>query len=170
VKEVAEFLQFDDYEVAFADDEHHLKLDKMPKKDLMNLIEKESKVSLNKVNPSIVLLPFKHSYNQDHQAVFEAGFAAVRPRPQDIKSTPSVVLVYEQPDVIWSTEAFKPNFFVDITNEIEHKLKALRLYNSQVHPHPHPASLENVKNMASSRGVSIGCDAAEAYQCLRFKI
>ena len=50
-EEVMKFLSVDDYEIAFPSDEHHLKLDVMPQKTLVDWFEKESKLALNKIKP-----------------------------------------------------------------------------------------------------------------------
>ena len=58
-----------DYEILFKDTKTHLRLDAIPRKELVSLIEKDAKLSLQKLNPSIIALP-AISYNQDHEAVF----------------------------------------------------------------------------------------------------
>jgi len=170
IKQVSDFFNIDGYHLAYSDDEHHLQLDTVPQKKLINLIEKGSEVAMDKINPTMVLLPFGQSYHQDHRAVFQAGITACRPRPGDIKSTPALVLEYEQPDVYWSSDKFEPNFFMDISEEIDDKISALGLYKSQVHPFPHPVSAENVRNIANSRGIHLCKKAVEAFKCHRFAL
>lgn len=170
LKSVMEYLKVDGYHLAYISDDYHLLLDKKSQKELITMIERDTPVSLSKVNPTLVALPYQFSSNQDHRAVFEAGFSALRPRPDHLKPTAKVVLMYEQPDVFWGMGDFKPNFFVDISSVLDVKLRALSLYSTQIHPHPHPVSLENVKNIALARGIHVGKTAVEAFQCLRFLI
>lgn len=167
LKHVMEFLKIDDYDLLFEDDERHLRLDTLPLKELIDLFESGSKVSINKVKPTIVAIPFGGSYFQDHNTVFSAAFAACRPKPQDIKHMTDTVLVYTVPIDGWSTSRFEPNFFVDISNEIEIKLKALSLYKSQAHPDPHPCSIDNVKRINGINGTLAGLRVAESFMCLR---
>jgi LmbE family N-acetylglucosaminyl deacetylase len=170
IDQAMDYLKVDGYHLAYKDNDHHLNLDQVPRKKLIDLIEKDSPVSLHKIKPDIVMLPFQYSYHQDHQAVFQAGYAAVRPRPSETKLTPSTILSYEQPDLYWPFKRFLPNVFVDITDELDQKISALQFHKTQIRPFPNPVSLETVKYMARIRGVSIGVKAAEAYQCLRIKL
>lgn len=166
-EEVMKFLNVDDYEIVYADDKYHLKLDAIPLKELIDLFENGSKIAINKVNPTIVAIPYGGSYFQDHNAVFKAAFAACRPKPNDIKPMIDTVLVYSIPSDGWAITKFDQNFFVDISNELETKIKALSLYQSQMHPDPHPCSLENIKRISQVNGTMIGVKAAEAFICHR---
>ena len=58
IEKVAKFLKFDDYYLAFGGNDHHLKLDLWGQKALMDMIERGSSVSLEKVKPTIVAFPF----------------------------------------------------------------------------------------------------------------
>ena len=49
IEKVAKFLKYDDYKIVFPGDEFHLKLDQMPKKDLISEIENGQRISLNKI-------------------------------------------------------------------------------------------------------------------------
>jgi len=167
LKQTMAFLDVDDYDLLFDDDETHLRLDMLPLKKLIDLIESGSKVSINKVKPTILALPFGQSCFQDHEAVFRATFAACRPKPKNIKHMVDTVLVYSIPSDMWSINNFEPNFFVDISNEIKSKLDALLHYKSQIHPDPHPCSIENVKRIAEVNGSLVGIKSAESFMCLR---
>lgn len=167
-REVAAFLQVDDYEVLLVGEEYHLKLNTVPQRRLVDLIEKESRVSLNRVKPTMVAIPAPRHYHQDHRAVFEAAFAACRPIPWDLKPFQRVVLFYEQPDYGWSVARFEPNFYVDITKQLEAKLKALALHRSQLRAGLYIRSPDNVRRLAELRGREVGVEAAEAYICHRF--
>lgn len=169
-QDVMSYLGVDGYEIALVGDDYHLKLDSIPQKTMIDLIESKSRVSIESVKPTILALPYKDSYFQDHRAVFEAGFAAARPRPRGLKHTPDMVISYEQPDVYWSSKPFASDLLVDISRELDNKLMALSLYSSQSHPAPHPCSLENVRNIAKVRGSQICVDAAEAYHCYRYVV
>jgi LmbE family N-acetylglucosaminyl deacetylase len=161
------YLKVDDYDVALAGDEYHLNLDKFPQRDLINVIENGSKVSVAAVKPTIIVLPYGSSTNQDHEAVYKAGMAVCRPVPNDLKPFPQTVMLYEQPEVFWSHEAFKPNLYIDISEHLDNKIEALSFYESQVRKSPHPRSLENIRRIAQLRGSEICVNAAEAYMALR---
>ena len=159
----------DDYELVYNDSEVHLKLDAMPLKELINLFEKDARLSIDRLKPTMIILP-AISYNQDHEAVFRAGFTACRPHLPDVKPFQKIVLSCEYPALSWSLERekFHPNLYVDITDFIQVKLKALSCYKSQVRNKIHHCSLENVEWIARVRGREVSVEAAEAFMVHRF--
>lgn len=162
-------LKVDDYELIYNDSEIHLKLDAMPMKELISLFEKDCRLALDKIKPTMVILP-AISYNQDHEAVFRAGFTACRPGLPDVKPFQRIVLSCDNPAISWSLERekFHPNFYVDITDYLGAKLKAVSCYKSQVRPRLHHASLENIEWLARVRGREVSVEAAEAFMVHRF--
>src|SRR3989338_994836 len=163
------YLGVDDYDIVFKDAYTHLRLDTLPRRDLIAIIERESKVSIDKIKPTIVALP-AISYNQDHCAVFHAGFTACRPHLPQIKPFQKIVLVYDNPTLFWNTEyeKFHPNFYVDISKYIDIKLKAMSLHKSQLRNSLHHCSIDNLNNLVRLRGREISVEAAEAFMCYRF--
>lgn len=168
VEKVMEYMKVDGYEIMIMDDDIHLKLDVMPRKDLIDIIESKSKYSLNKINPDIIAVPSLACQNQDHEAVFNAAFTACRPRVKEGLNSAPAVLIYEQVDNLWTSRSFKPNFYVDISKYLDAKIHALSLYKSQMREEPNLRSMENVKRLAQLRGSEICVKAAEAFECCRF--
>lgn len=164
----AEFLQIDGYDILFKDSKKHLRLDAIPRRDLISIIERDSKVSIDKIKPTMVALP-AISYNQDHCAIFHAGFTACRPRGTN-NNFPSIVLAYDNPTLFWNVERekFHPNFYVDISKYCDIKIKALMLHQSQLKPRLHHCSLESLEHLIKLRGKEISVEAAEAFMCYRF--
>jgi LmbE family N-acetylglucosaminyl deacetylase len=64
-------------------------------------------------------------------------------------------------------QTFVPNRWVDVSDFIDLKMKALACYESQLQPHPAARSLEAVRALATWRGASIGVAAAEAFVIVR---
>lgn len=168
-EEEMEYLGVDDFDVIFEDDELHLRLDSLSRRDLIAEIEQESPLSLQKLEPTMLMLP-SISYNQDHEAVFRAGFTAARPGLDGVKHMPPFVLSYDNPTHFWNIERekFHPNFYVDISEYWETKKEALEKHDSQLRPSEHFLSLDNMLHLSKLRGREIGVDAAEAFMCLRF--
>ena len=162
-------LQVDDYELVYNDSEIHLKLDAMPLKELINLFEKDCRLSIDRIKPTMIVLPAA-SYNQDHEVVFRAGLTACRPSLPEVKPFQKIVLSCDNPAISWSLERekFHPNFYVDITDYLETKLKAVSCYHSQVRSRLHHASLENIEWLARVRGREVSVEAAEAFMVHRF--
>jgi LmbE family N-acetylglucosaminyl deacetylase len=161
-----EILGVDGYEILFTDAGSHLRLDAISRRDLMALIERDSAYAIDRVRPTVIVLPAA-SYNQDHEALFAAGFAACRPHLRDQKPFVNMVLACDAVQLGWRPTPFHPNVYVDISEYLGAKLDALACHKSQLRPAPDPGSLANVERLARLRGAEIGVDAAEGFECYR---
>lgn len=169
IEAVAKFLNYDNYHLAWEGNDYHLKLDLVGQKKLMDLIERESPVSVEKVKPTILTFPTPTSYNQDHQIVARAAHAAARPAGRPFKHFVTTVLSYEEPADFWNLEKpAEPNFFVPLTKaELNAKLSALKLYKSQLRPAPNLRSLAAIRTLATLRGSQSGNNFAEGFIAYR---
>lgn len=173
IRRVAAYLRYDGYALAFPGDDQHLRLDALPQKDLIHAIERGTKVSLEKVKPTLVLTTLPNDYNQDHRAASAATTAATRPAPPKFKRFQPFVLQYELPYVSWTCDgsASTPNVSVTLTaRDLAAKKRALRLYASQLKDPRSPLSLYAVSALARLRGTQAGADLAEAYVAKRVSI
>jgi LmbE family N-acetylglucosaminyl deacetylase len=159
-------LGVDGYEVLFKDNESHMRLDAMPKRDLIARLERDATYAIDRVRPTAVILPAA-SYNQDHVALFTAGFTACRPRLRTDKPFIDLVLVSDAPHLGWRETPFHPSVYVDISEYLTAKLDALACHASQLRPFPDLGSLRAVEHHARLRGAEIGVEAAEAFECYR---
>jgi LmbE family N-acetylglucosaminyl deacetylase len=159
-------LGVDGYDILFRDGERHMRLDALPRRDLVALIERDGRYAIDRIRPDVVILPSRCS-NQDHDAVFRAGFTACRPGLREAKPFAGAVLSADQPQLCWSPEAFKPNLYVDISDFLDVKLAAHGCHASQLRPLPHHGSLENLERLARLRGAEVSLEAAEAFVCHR---
>jgi len=142
-----------------------VKLDTIPQKELNDSIAQV----VNEVQPEVIYIPHRGDVNKDHRLVFDAAIVAVRPQPgSPIKK----VLCYETlSETEWGApfveNVFIPNVYVDISETLEIKLKAMSEYKSELKKFPHPRSLEAISALAEARGVSAGVKAAEAFILVR---
>ena len=121
------------------------------------------------LRPGIVYIPHRGDNNQDHRAIFEAVQVVFRPAASTYLHK---LACYEVPS---STDqappmpeaAFLPNWYVDITGQIDRKLRALVCYDTELRKAPHPRSAEGVRVLAAYRGMASGYEAAEAFHILR---
>lgn len=132
-------------------------------------INKKIDEVVKKYKPEIVYMPHFGDMQKDHAIVSEAVMVTVRPRGN---YTVKTVLSYETlSETEWNiphaSNTFIPNYFVDITNTLSDKLKALSLFESQISEFPNPRSLEAVESLAKLRGSTIGVKAAEAFAVIR---
>jgi len=165
-------LNVDDYELIYNDPEIHLQLDSMPLKKLINVLESGARLAIDKIKPTMIILP-AISYNQDHEAVFRAGFTACRPSDPRVKPFQKIVLACEYPALSWSLqhEKFHANFYVDISGDyLKKKMESLSCYKSQMRTGVHHCSSENVEWVAKVRGREVSVDAAEAFMCHRMLV
>jgi len=124
------------------------------------------------LTPEVVYLPHRGDNNQDHRAVFQAAQVVFRPA-----ATPYLrrLLCYEVPS---STEqsppvpeaAFLPNYYVDISGQIERKIQALACYGTELRSFPHPRSPGGLRVLAGYRGMASGFEAAEAFLVIRERV
>jgi|SRR3989344_3243481 len=165
VVDAMKFLNVDDYEIIFKEPNENRDLDARPLHSLIEIIETEGRISLEKINPTIVAIPTIFSHHQDHIHVFNACIAALRPISTPISN---VVISYEAPEHSrWSAMGvFEPNLYVDIENVIEKKIKAFYKYKSQIRPGGRDEY--SIKNQARYRGQEVGKKYCEAFFVHRF--
>ena len=138
-----------------------VKLDTVPQKELNDLITQ----TVNEVQPEVVYIPHKGDVNKDHGLVFDAAMVAIRPRPGSLIRK---VLSYETlSETEWAApfieNVFIPNVYVDISETLEVKLKAMSEYRSELKEFPHPRSPEAISALAKRRGATIGVKADESF-------
>jgi len=167
-KEVMEYLKVDDYEFVYRDADSHLRLDTIPRRDLIAKFERECRLSLDRLQPTMLMIPVS-SYNQDHEAVFRAAFTAARPGVPKDKPMQPLVLGYNNTSLFWSLDHEKIhfNFYIDISDHLDQKLHALSLHKSQMRDPIHHSSAQNVEYTARLRGSEISVAAAEGFMLFR---
>jgi DNA-binding NarL/FixJ family response regulator len=164
----AERLTSREWEVLFSDDASHERLDTVPQRELIERIEYAAALSLEKLRPSMVLLPAR-SFNQDHVATFRACMAATRPASAGARHLVPYVLAYDNTTAFWAApdEWSVPNVFVDISEYVDVKVEAVRRYRSQLRRPPFHASPQGLQTAAAFYGGQVSVAAAEAFQALR---
>lgn len=141
------------------------RFDTLPLLEIVKVIEGW----IERLQPQIVYTQHGGDLNIDHVQVYRATMTATRPmagRP--------VKTVYGYP-VASSTEwafqqfspAFRPNVFMDISAQLEVKIQAMQLYESEARAFPHPRSPEALRVGAQHWGTLVGLQAAEAFELLR---
>ena len=124
-------------------------------------INKELERIVRKFNPKIVYSPPFHDLNNDHRLVFNSSLVATRPFSSSVKQ----LLSYECPGPV--NQPFRPTVYQNIEKELPYKLKAFKMYKSEVMKFPHPRSIKAIENLAIQRGVECSLKKAEAFQLIR---
>ena len=141
------------------------KMDSLP---LLEVVKEVEKI-IAETRPSIVYTHHHGDLNIDHRITHQAALTACRPLPG------APVKALYGFETLSSTEwagpeaqnAFCPQHFCDISQQLAAKLEALRCYNLEMRPFPHPRSFEAVEALARLRGASAGLTAAEAFETIR---
>jgi N-acetylglucosamine malate deacetylase 1 len=123
------------------------------------------------VEPDILYVPFLNDLHKDHREVFHSFSVAWRPFTRTGKGIKEVY-AYEVSSEThlnfpYVEQGFLPNTWVDISDYLDVKLKALACYKSQTQPHPSPRSLKALEALAIWRGSQVGVAAAEAFVLVR---
>lgn len=164
-----EYLSVDDWEIVMESNEWHLRLDGMPRRDLVTIFEREARLSIDRIKPTMLAIPAP-SFNQDHVAVYDAALTACRPHLASMKPFQRCVLVADSPQLAWNYRTFKPTLYFDISELLDKKLEAYKMHESQQRPPEHMGSVESLRLLAEWRGREISVAAAEAYEVARFVI
>ena len=120
-------------------------------------------------NPDVVYMPFIGDIHRDHQLFAHSTMVASRPFAP---TAPTTIYAYETlSETNWNapylTPGFIPNVFVDITDYLDVKLRAMTCVKTQLKKFPHERSLEALEALAKLRGASIHRPAAEAFVLIR---
>lgn len=129
--------------------------------DVVKIVEELGRTA----QPDEVYTQHGGDLNVDHAVTFRAAMTAFRPLPGN---RVRALYAYE---VASSTEwafgqfapAFVPDTFVDISDFLEAKLKALAVYQEEVRAFPHPRSIDGIRAQAEERGSRVGMAAAESF-------
>ncbi|MCD9022320.1 PIG-L deacetylase family protein [Cohnella silvisoli] len=138
---------------------------RMDSVDRLEIIKKVEFL-LDKYRPDVVYTHHIGDVNIDHRRIHEAVLTACRPIPGNHRV--NHLLYFEVPSSTeWMTPGsaphFAPNWFVDVSDTLELKLKALEAYHTEMREWPHTRSIKAVDHLARWRGATISRDAAEAF-------
>ncbi|MFD2612374.1 PIG-L deacetylase family protein [Paenibacillus gansuensis] len=157
--EALHYLGCQNMEIMFDDKENVL--DTVPRKELITKID----TCLDQFKPTMVFIPYP-SYHQDHQALFEACMAGLRPVPD---RRYNLIAMYEYPLIVWQYPKLNDvgELYLDISDTIDKKVEALRKHQSQLREARHLISPESVMQWAAKRGMESGMAYAEKYHLLK---
>lgn len=134
--------------------------------DIVKIIEKEKE----QFQPEVIFTHHGGDLNIDHQRTFEAVITAFRPMENEKGRT---IITFETPSgTEWRASSdpkhFIPNLFFEIKEEnIAAKVKGMESYEFEKREYPHPRSPKALKIYAQQRGITIGCEFAEAFCLIR---
>lgn len=142
-----------------------------PELDLISISELSCAIFavIDEFKPDTVFLPHRGDIHHDHRAIFNAGLVASRPiNGCSVRN----VFTYETlSETEWAPpfgdDAFIPHMFVDISEEFNAKIEAMKCYVSQLRDFPSPRSLKSLEALANHRGSTVNVTFAEAFMTVR---
>ena len=143
----------------------NLELDQIPLLQIIKEIEKD----IQEIDCDIIFTHHWNDLNIDHRIAYQATITAARPIPT---SKISKIISFEIPaSTDWQRPyKFNPNLYVDISKELNLKLKALAEYKYELRKFPHPRSKEATIAIAKRWGSLAGYQAAEAFEVVLSKV
>ena len=119
--------------------------------------------------PATLFLPFVGDIHLDHQIIFRSALVAARPRSA---TYPPRIYAYETlSETNWAAPyldpPFVPNLHVEISATLDRKIEAFRAYASQCCAFPNERSPEALRALATLRGATVHCPAAEGFVVVR---
>jgi LmbE family N-acetylglucosaminyl deacetylase len=139
--------------------------------DAVPLIEivKQVEEVVAEVKPDVIYTHHPGDLNIDHHITFRAVLTATRPVEGFVVKE---IYSFEVPSSTeWSFQrlggTFSPNVFVDVSNTIDLKVEALRIYDTEIRSFPHPRSAEALRAIAARWGSVVGLQFAEAFELVR---
>jgi LmbE family N-acetylglucosaminyl deacetylase len=114
---------------------------------------------LRQVRPDIVYAPSSKDTHQDHRNTGHAAMSACR--------RVRIILLYEGAS---TQRDFYPQVFVDIEQSFEAKLKATKVFGSQMSNQNggYPKAVKAIGGLAKYRGYQAGVEVAEAFEVGKF--
>lgn len=110
------------------------------------------------IKPNLVIVPSSFDTHQDHNVIYNESIRAFKKKAS--------IWGMEHP---WNNLSFRTDIFIKLEeNHLNKKMKALRKYDSQSFKDYFKE--EYILSCASTRGMPIGCDYAEVFECIRMNI
>lgn len=139
------------------------RFDTVPFLDIVKTIEEFK----DKIRPNIIYTHYYNDLNIDHKITFQTVMTATRPIEGE---TVKEIYSFEIPSSTeWNfrNNGFSPNTFIDISNYIDKKIEAFKIYESEIRKFPHPRSPEAIRVKAKMWGSVCGYMFAEAFILIR---
>ena len=115
-----------------------------------------------------VFVQDKGDINLDHKLIYHSVLVACRPYPN--QSIKTIYSYYVNSSSEWgameSQSFFTPNVYVDISETIDIKIKAMSAYKSELRAYPHPRSLRSIRTSAEFFGNQVGYEFAEPFKLI----
>lgn len=138
-------------------------LDQLP---IKSLVERLSLI-FKKFEPSQIFIPSRFDAHTDHEIVHKASLSALKWfRCESIKQILAYEVISETNFAFGKDGGFLPNWFEDISETMDDKIKIAKCYRNELAEHPFPRSIDSVTALAKLRGSQSGFQYAEAFELI----
>ncbi|MEH1166504.1 PIG-L family deacetylase [Micromonospora sp. CPCC 205539] len=141
----------------------NMRLDAVPHVEVNRVVEE----AVEEFRPDTVYTVYP-DVNLDHRMVFQSVMVATRPR---VGCPVRRVLSYATTSAVeWTSPheaSFRPNWFSNITDTIEDKVRAFAYYTTETRAWPHPRSSRAIRANAETWGTWVGWECAEPFLLVR---
>jgi LmbE family N-acetylglucosaminyl deacetylase len=141
------------------------KLDACPKGELVNSISQ----LVSKITPDTVFIPFGGDIHTDHKIAYEVLASLTKNfRYPFIKKVLAMEVLSESNfGHMSSVTTFFPNYYIEISENIDQKMHVIDFYKGEFLPHPFARSKEAIRALSIVRGSEINVSNAEAFQIIK---
>jgi N-acetylglucosamine malate deacetylase 1 len=126
---------------------------------------------VREIKPNVLYVPFPFDLHKDHREIFHALSVAWRSSSPNGRRICAIFCYEVASETHWNAPyleaGFLPNTWVDISSQLDTKLRALACYQSQIRPFPDTRSIDAVRALATWRGSQQCMAAAEAFVAIR---
>lgn len=123
---------------------------------------------LMKNRPDTLILPYEHDSHSDHAMVFRWLYPFTKSFRYPFIKKVLIMEIVSETEFSSLEYAFKPNFFVDISEFIEKKIEIMNIYKSEMGGEIFPRSERNIRSLAGFRGCIAGSSYAEGFRVLKY--
>lgn len=125
--------------------------------------------TIQKVKPDEVYIPHRGDMQIDHQMVVDAAMVGLRPKYENVIKR---IYAYETlSETGWNipnaVNEFIPTVYENISDTIDRKLEAMKIFQSQLANFPNARSIDAIEALAKFRGATINVNRAEAFTLIR---
>jgi len=160
IKECTKFYNFSQvYEL----NQPAAQLDSIP----LHILVKKFTTIFQECKPNQIYVPHRGDVHSDHRVIFDVVSSCSKAfRFNFIKQIFAYETLSETNYGLNRDIYFKPNVFVNISDYIDNKIKAINIYEDEMADFPFPRSEKAIRALANLRGSSSGFFAAEAFELL----
>lgn len=119
---------------------------------------------VRKMKPDTLVLPYPRDAHTDHRAVFDWMMPFSKSFRYPFVDKVLLMEIVSETEFSTYETAFTPNFFVDISDDMDEKIEIMKIYKSEMGEGFFPRSERNIRALGTFRGSIANCMYAEAFR------